>query len=80
MGFIKFDILGLSTLRMIEDCIAKIFVGIMVLRTQPTDIKQFYDNHVHPDQIDLNDQAVYENVFTMDRVGIFQFTEGGVQN
>ena len=23
MGFIKFDILGLSTLRMIEDCIAK---------------------------------------------------------
>ena len=81
MGFIKFDILGLSTLRMIEDCIEKILRrhhGI----ANPTfeDIKKFYDSHLHPDKIDLNDQAVYENIFHEGKwVGIFQFTENGAQ-
>jgi len=81
MGFIKFDILGLSTLRMIEDCIEKILRrhhGI----ANPTfeDIKKFYDANLHPDKIDLNDQAVYENIFHDGKwVGIFQFTENGAQ-
>ena len=81
MGFIKFDILGLSTLRMIEDCIEKILRrhhGI----ANPTfeDIKKFYDSNLHPDKIDLNDQKVYENIFHEGKwVGIFQFTENGAQ-
>ena len=81
MGFIKFDILGLSTLRMIEDCIAKILRRHHGVENPTfTDIKQFYDNHIHPDQIDLNDQEVYENVFHNGQwVGVFQFTEEGVQ-
>jgi len=81
MGFIKFDILGLSTLRMIEDCITKILRRHHGIES-PTfaDIKEFYDNHIHPDQIDLNDQNVYENVFHNGQwVGVFQFTEEGVQ-
>ena len=81
MGFIKFDILGLSTLRMIEDCIAKILRRHHDVEN-PTfaDIKQFYDKHIHPDQINLNDQKVYENIFHNGQwVGVFQFTEGGVQ-
>ena len=81
MGFIKFDILGLSTLRMIEDCIAKILRRHHNVEN-PTfaDIKQFYDNHIHPDQIDLYDQEVYENIFHNGQwIGIFQFTEGGAQ-
>ena len=81
MGFIKFDILGLSTLRMIEDCITKILQrhhGI----DNPTfdDVKHFYDNNLHPDVLDLNDQEVYESIFHKGKwVGVFQFTEQGAQ-
>ena len=81
MGFIKFDILGLSTLRMIEDCISKILRrhhGI----DNPTfaQVKEFYDKNLHPDHIDLHDQSVYENIFENGQwVGIFQFTEEGAQ-
>ena len=81
MGFIKFDILGLSTLRMIEDCITKVLQrhhGI----NEPTfaDIKKFYDENLHPDVINLNDQDVYKNIFHNEQwIGIFQFTEQGAQ-
>ena len=81
MGFIKFDILGLSTLRMIEDCVSKILRRHHGIEN-PTfaQIKEFYDRHLHPDQIDLNDQEVYENIFKNGQwIGIFQFTEGGAQ-
>ena len=81
MGFIKFDILGLSTLRMIEDCIEKILRrhhGV----ANPTfgDIRKFYNENLHPDVINLDDQAVYENIFHDKKwIGIFQFTENGAQ-
>ena len=81
MGFIKFDILGLSTLRMIEDCITKILQRHHKI-DNPTfaDIKKFYDENLHPDVIDLNDQDVYENIFHNEKwIGIFQFTEQGAQ-
>ena len=81
MGFIKFDILGLSTLKMIEECIRH------VLKRQegiedPTfeDVKRFYNAHLHPDVIDLNDQKVYKDIFHAGKwAGIFQFTEPGAQ-
>ena len=53
MGFIKFDILGLSTLKMIEGAVYHI------LKKQgnpdPTfeDIKKYYDKHLHPEKINL---------------------------
>jgi len=81
MGFIKFDLLGLSTLRMIEDCIGSILKrhhGI----SEPTfaDIKTYYDNNLHPDVLNLHDQKVYENIFHKGKwVGIFQFAEQGAQ-
>lgn len=81
MGFIKFDILGLSTLRMIEDCITKILQRHHGIE-QPTfaEVKKFYDEYLHPDVIDLNDQDVYENIFHNEKwIGIFQFTEQGAQ-
>ena len=82
MGFIKFDILGLSTLRMIEDCITKILQRHHGIE-EPTfaDVKKFYnDEYLHPDVIDLNDQDVYENIFHNEKwIGIFQFTEQGAQ-
>jgi DNA polymerase-3 subunit alpha len=82
MGFIKFDILGLATLRMMEDCIERVLQknhGI----ANPTfaDIKAFYDKNLHPDVINLDDQEVYESIFKTGKwMGIFQFTEKGAQN
>ena len=81
MGFIKFDILGLSTLRMIEDCITKILQRHHGIES-PTfqQVKDYYDTHLHPDVIDTQDQEVYENIFHKGKwVGIFQFTEQGAQ-
>jgi len=77
LGFIKFDILGLSTLRMIEECIKR----IIDTSGDHKDVKAFYDKFLHPDTIDLYDQSVYENIFHKGSwAGIFQFTESGAQN
>jgi len=80
LGFIKFDILGLATLRIIQNAISR------VLRKQgqvnPTfdDIKTFYDANLHPSKINFDDQKVYEHVFHDGRwVAVFQFAEKGAQ-
>ena len=82
MGFIKFDLLGLSTLKMMEGAIEHILRRHYNIEN-PTfnDIKQYYDENLHPDHIDTDDQNVYENVFHKGKwAGIFQFTETGSQN
>ena len=82
MGFIKFDILGLACLRMLEGAIERILRrhhGI----TKPTfaDIKEYYDKNLHPEVIDLDDEQVWQNIFHKGKwAGIFQFTESGAQN
>lgn len=43
-------------------------------------VKQFYQDVLHPDVLDLNDQFVYKNVYQEGRwAGVFQFTERGAQ-
>ena len=82
MGFIKFDLLGLSTLKMMEGSIEHILRrhhGI----DNPTyaDIKKFYDENLHPDVLNLNDEKVYKDIFHAGKwAGIFQFTESGAQD
>lgn len=81
MGFIKFDVLGLSTLKMIEGAIKHILKRKHGIES-PTfkDVKAFYDKNLHPDIIDFNDQKVYENIFHAGKwAGVFQFTETGAQ-
>jgi DNA polymerase-3 subunit alpha len=81
MGFIKFDILGLSTLKMIEGAVGHILKRHHGVEN-PTfqDIKKYYDENLHPERIDLDDQKVYENIFHKGKwAGIFQFTENGAQ-
>ena len=81
LGFIKFDILGLSTLRMIEGAIRHILKRHHNVE-QPTyaDIRAYYDKHLHPDVLNMNDKKVYKKVFHSGKwAGIFQFTENGVQ-
>ena len=82
MGFIKFDILGLSTLKMIEGAIAHILRRKKGIQ-KPTfeDIKTFYDQNLHPEAINLDDRKVYEKIFWKGIwAGIFQFTEKGAQS
>lgn len=44
------------------------------------DIKDWYDQVLHPDVIDLNDKKVFEHVYHSGRwAGIFQFTAKGAQ-
>ena len=81
MGFIKFDILGLSTLRMIEDAIRSILINKRGNKN-PTfdDVKDFYKRNLHPDRLNLNDSHVYKNIFHEGKwAGVFQFTEVGAQ-
>ena len=82
MGFIKFDILGLSTVEMVEQCIVNILKRHKKIK-EPTveQIWEFYNENLHPDKIDLNDQTVWKNIFHDGRfVGVFQFTQEGAQD
>ena len=81
LGFIKFDILGLASLRMIEDCIRHILRRHHNVQEPTFDqIKAYYDENLHPDVINLEDQNVYDNVFHKGKwAGVFQFSEKGAQ-
>ena len=82
MGFIKFDILGLSTIEMIEQAI------VNILKRQhnnddPTneDVWKFYAENLHPDSINLEDESVWKNIFHKGKfAGVFQFTQDGAQD
>lgn len=75
-GLIKFDLLGLETLRIIENCarlVLKRHEGV----TNPTweQVRAWVDKTLDPETMDLNDQRVYENVFIGGKfAGTFQFT------
>ena len=82
MGFIKFDILGLASLRMMETAIRHILKRHKNIN-KPTfdDVRDYYQKNLHPDVINFDDQSVYKNIFHKGKwAGIFQFTEGGAQS
>ena len=79
-GWVKFDLLGLETLRMIENTIR------LILRKEGNDnpsfddIRSWYQANMDPKEMDLNDQDVYENVYHAGKfAGIFQCTQKGAQ-
>ena len=82
MGFIKFDLLGLSTLKMMEGAIYHILRRHHGIQ-EPTfsQISDYYTENLHPDKLNMSDRSVYENIFHPGKwAGIFQFTEHGAQN
>jgi DNA polymerase-3 subunit alpha len=80
MGFIKFDILGLASLRMMESAIRSILIKEGTEEPTFKDVKEYYNKNLHPDVLDLDDQNVYENIFHKGKwAGVFQFTEKGAQ-
>tara|TARA_Y100000004_G_scaffold179107_1_gene222351 strand:- start:166 stop:3597 length:3432 start_codon:yes stop_codon:yes gene_type:complete len=81
MGFIKFDLLGLASLRMIEGAIRHILKRHHGIENPTFDqVRKFYNENLHPDVVDLSDQEVWQNIFQEGKwAGIFQFTEDGAQ-
>ena len=82
MGFIKFDILGLASLRMIEGAVERILKRHKGVEN-PTfeQIRDFYNENLHPEKINLDDKSVWQNIFHEGKwAGIFQFTEAGAQS
>lgn len=81
MGFIKFDILGLASLRMVETCIKHILKRHHGIKDPTfTDVKKYYDENLHPSKLNLSDPEVYKNIFHAGKfAGTFQFTAGGAQ-
>jgi DNA polymerase-3 subunit alpha len=81
MGFIKFDILGLASLRMLDGAIRHILKRHKE-NNNPTfdDVKAFYDKYLHPENINFEDKKVWKQVFHKGKwVGVFQFTAPGAQ-
>lgn len=79
-GLLKFDILGLGTLRMFEDCIRKILKKEGNKYPTFKDVRKFYFDKLHPDNNNLADQHVYEHVYwNSNYAGIFQFVKANVQ-
>lgn len=80
-GFLKFDFLGLTTLKMVEDCTR------LILRkngnNSPTflEIRDFFDENMNCRYNNLDDQKVWEHVYHKGRfVQVFQFTQQGARS
>jgi len=81
LGWIKFDLLGLETLRIMERCISLILQRKEGIKDPSfAQVKEWFDNHLDPKVIDFDDQHVYENVYHAGKwAGIFQATQKGAQ-
>ena len=81
LGYIKYDLLGLETMRLIQRTI-ELILQRRCGKKYPTflDVKEWYDKNLHPDVNDYNDQKVYEYVYHDGRfAGVFQLTSSGAQ-
>ena len=79
-GLVKFDILGLATLKVIQKCVVEVLKNKGNINPSTNDIWDFYNQYLHPDIINPKDQKIFENVYHKGRfLGIFQFAEKGVQ-
>ena len=80
-GLLKFDILGLGTLRMFENCVRRILQKQGNKHPTFNQIKQWFWDNLHPDNNPMTDPKVFENVFwNGNYTGIFQFINDKTQN
>lgn len=79
-SFVKYDILGLNTLRIIERTIELILTKNGVKNPTFQDVKQWFDENLAVGKIDLSDQSVYEYVYHSGRwCAVFQCTSTAAQ-
>lgn len=79
-GLVKYDYLGLATLRIIHRCIELILKSENKPSTM-SDIWQWYDSNIHPEKINQEDNIVFDKVYRAGNFpSIFQFTETNARN
>lgn len=73
MGFTKFDVLSIATLKIIHCCLE------LISQRTGKDVDDLYDN-IRSKNMNLNDEKIMENVFWNGNfAGVFQFTEKGIR-
>lgn len=77
--FIKYDLLGLETMRLIERTIELILIKEGNPKPTFDDIKGWYEKHMAPNVIDFDDPKPYEVYAKGKWAGIFQCTGTGAQ-
>lgn len=81
LGFLKFDILSIGTLKVFENTIKRILHKQGKKYVTFDMINEFYYKNLHPDNNKMDDMKVYENVYhNANYIGIFQFVNPQVQN
>tara|TARA_R110000765_G_scaffold97967_1_gene184171 strand:+ start:696 stop:4268 length:3573 start_codon:yes stop_codon:yes gene_type:complete len=79
-GFLKFDFLGLATLKMIEDCISLILKNSGQKDVTFKDITNFYNDKLNCRYNELDDQKVWEYVYHKGHfTQVFQLTQDGAR-
>ncbi len=79
-GWIKFDLLGLETLRIIERTIEQILKKNGVENPNFEEVLEWYNDNIAPNVINFDDQHVYKNIYHAGKwAGIFQCTQRGAQ-
>jgi hypothetical protein len=80
-GFLKFDFLGLTLLKDVENCIRRILIKHHDVK-DPTfaQVKAFFDKHLNCRNVKQDDPEVWKHVYHDGRfVGVFQFTAFGAR-
>jgi len=80
-GFLKFDFLGLTLLKDVENCIHRILNKHHGVK-DPTfaQVKAFFDKHLNCRNVKQDDPEVWKHVYHEGRfVGVFQFTASGAR-
>jgi DNA polymerase-3 subunit alpha len=82
LGWVKFDLLGIETLKCIEECVKQILRNKFHIQDPPfAEVKKWVDEYLDPDKLDLEDEKVYKNVYWNKRfVNTFQFDQPHAQN
>tara|TARA_B100001121_G_scaffold232020_1_gene205268 strand:+ start:9557 stop:12496 length:2940 start_codon:yes stop_codon:yes gene_type:complete len=80
-GFLKFDFLGLTLLKDVENCIYRILKKQGNSNPTFADARAFFDKHLNCRYVQQDDPKVWEHVYKNGRFcGIFQFTAPGARN
>ena len=79
-GFLKFDFLGLTLLKDVENCIGRILKKQGNPDPSFANIRDFFDKHLNCRYNDQDDSKVWEHVYHDARfTGVFQFTATGAR-
>jgi DNA polymerase III subunit alpha len=79
-GFIKFDFLGLTLLKDVENCIKRILTKQTGKEPTFLEIRDWFDEHLNCRYNEQDDDNVWKHVYHQRRkVGVFQFTAEGAR-